>query len=1054
MSTAEALNQIRNLEVLNSGFSLVGRQVKLGDFKGVVSQYKPLEDAFDIQFEVNGPAFPVSRATLESIILPSAPRQQSANDIAIKGQAPPPPPPPPQGMPPPPPPPPHSMFNTSPTSATTTAGINNLGASNIDLSQQIQLLKQQQQQTMQNANMNPFLFSNPSPNMSANLMQNPFNLLNTSSLVHSQQHDNGFGSSASSSPADTPPRTFRRTNSLPNLNLAALNQPQSQSIQPPASSLVPPSLASSSLASSSLTSPSLASLSSPTNNFHQPSSLLGQMNQKQKQQRRHSALLQQRYNSGHVSGGTLLGGINSFLNANRGSLDVLEEEEKHGMFYNLQTPTSITKTSMLHSTGQPQAPDKLSMMGFNSLDIPSSAKAGTASRTLADSTTTKTGVFKIMHSCYRCMSGMSGRQDAYYGANMIPVYSFIEKSLQTPSNINAARLSALRSRFLMKRTLSQVKDLLPCPPEKYIVNSITTACPICGRAIALNKLASHENWCKHLECSHGEIGASIAARFRALDKNFADQVPELKLEVEKPEADISKKDKYSWVDVEKRADMAPVDCSIFDTPSCLVPFTSRFHWHAIMFDQLLSETALQPNSVLTQELVTTGLLHYGIDLDAPHRFRRLVDFQENMMRSSRVAFSVYSNKHHPDLVSNPKSKEIESMNIHVNVSAQRVMSDLMNVNPNKSSSKLPSLFNAVRSCYKDNTVKYFSEIELEVAKIDGARSVNALRLVILRRRQLMMKTLKDVIDKITHSSDPSDMFPKEDELVINPAAYVVNILYTTCPLCKEMVYSESDSLHDDSWCRHLETNHGDYGQAIAVRYRALERNLEEAEIPKIVNSVGSLKLQVPFTESERIDMAPLREEPTNENKLIPMMNKIDWRALMFDDMLTNNVLTSESVLTQEIVVMGLFYFGLVNQRSPQKFGQYPQLQGFQKLVHETSSSAYDVYCGVGIKEGELGSSHTRGRPVHATTAVIRKYHHYGLSHKSLQRNDRRSDKKSRRKSEIFTSSKGSLTLKRKNSVTKGLPRRRRSSVEPVFLNAPGQGLIFQPVSYVPIKENM
>ena len=33
-------------------FSLVGRKVKLGDFFGVVSQYKPLEDSFDIQFEV------------------------------------------------------------------------------------------------------------------------------------------------------------------------------------------------------------------------------------------------------------------------------------------------------------------------------------------------------------------------------------------------------------------------------------------------------------------------------------------------------------------------------------------------------------------------------------------------------------------------------------------------------------------------------------------------------------------------------------------------------------------------------------------------------------------------------------------------------------------------------------------------------------------------------------------------------------------------------------------------------------------------------------------
>eukprot|EP00510_Aplanochytrium_minuta_P004266 CAMPEP_0184012824 /NCGR_PEP_ID=MMETSP0954-20121128/4657_1 /TAXON_ID=627963 /ORGANISM="Aplanochytrium sp, Strain PBS07" /LENGTH=1056 /DNA_ID=CAMNT_0026292915 /DNA_START=183 /DNA_END=3354 /DNA_ORIENTATION=- len=1053
MSTAETLNQIRNLEVLNSGFSLVGRKVKLGDFFGVVSQYKPLEDSFDIQFEVNGPAFPVTRATLQSIILPPIPKQ---GENGPQNGAPPPPPPPPQGVPPPPPPgPPPSMFNSAQSHS---RGINTIGA-NLDLNQQMHLLKQQHQ-GVRTGNMNPYMFTNPSAGMPSQLMQNPGN--------------DSFGQATSSPATTSGTRSFRRTNSLPNLNLAAVSP---NAPQPPQAPLPP--------------------IPSPTNSFHQSSSFLGmKASRKQQQRRRHSQILQRKYNSGHVTGGLL--NMNSLLNSNVGQLEnVMEiEEEKHGInvLGGLQTaPIQIGKSNMLHSIGQASGHSKVSagFLGLGPRETKPSPPA--SSRKLADATTTKTGVFKTMHSCYRCMSGMSGRQDAYYGANMIPVYSFIEKSLQTPSNINAARLSALRSRYLMKRTLQQVKDILPCPPEKYIINSITTACPICGRAIALNKLASHENWCKHLECSHGEIGASIAKRFRALDKNLGDKIPELKTEVkDEPKPTNGRKkggsNQYSWVDIEKRADMAPLDTSIFDTPECLVPFTTRFHWQAIMFDQLLSEGALLPYSVLTQELVAFGFQYYGLELKQKHRFKRLVNFQESIMRASRAAFSVYSNgdeRLHPDLITitdgdNTKANDLNAMNIQNNVSAQRVMSDLMNVKKEESESKkvpssveIPALqrwIKTVRSCYAEQDGISFSSIEASLIKEGGTQAVNALRLIVLRRRQLLVKTLKDVIDFLPAASDPSDLFPREAELSLNPAAYVVNVLYTMCPLCQEIVESESDCVHDDSWCKHLETKHGAVGSAIAARYRALERNENENDIPEITSHKEAIVLQRPLT--ERSDLAPLKEDPSTRNldepraQLIPLITKIDWRALMFDDLLIQTALTPESVLTQEIVVMGLFYFGLVNQRSPQKFGQYPQLQAFQKLVHETSSSAYDVYCGVGIKEGELGSSHTRGRPVHATKHVIRRYNHYGLSHKSLQRNDRRNEKKNRRSSEMFRFSKNgkgrraseiigsdsplSMNLKRKGMAANTLSRRRRSSVEPVFHTGPTSGL---PVTYIPIKEN-
>lgn len=484
-----------------------------------------------------------------------------------------------------------------------------------------------------------------------------------------------------------------------------------------------------------------------------------------------------------------------------------------------------------------------------------------------------------------------------------------------------------------------------------MINSITTACPMCGRAIALNKLASHENWCKHLECSHGSTGASIAARFRAFDKNSP--AP--------PQISTSFTD---WVFVDKRNDMAPLDLQITERTRNLVPFTSHIHWHAVMFHQLMVEEALSADSILVQELVVKGIEYYGLNIDAESRFRSLFNFQKELSKFS-LTFSAYA-KEHVDVINMSKPDVLPSV----------------------------SWSEMIRAQYKAHETSYpsFESIEQAINRVGGKQAVNALRVLVLRNRQILKSTFEVIGYKGT--CQISD--------------FVVNAYITCCPLCNEEVRASSCDLGDDSLCLHFESAHGNLGKQLANVYRHLDKS--QGGVPQI--SSGSLNLPQLKVLEVRPDLAKVYAHSFGSG-IIPLRYEcIDWKGLVFDNLLTNHILSPCSVLTQEIVVIGLFYFGLVNQRSPQKFGQYPQLQTFQKGLHEFSSTGYDLYCGAGIKEGELGSSHTRGRPVQATKDVISRYHHYGLSHKSLQRNDRkRQSPKNTRSNAKFPGAKGQ---KRKN----------------------------------------
>ena len=454
---------------------------------------------------------------------------------------------------------------------------------------------------------------------------------------------------------------------------------------------------------------------------------------------------------------------------------------------------------------------------------------------------------------------------------------------------------------------------------------------MCGRAIALNKLASHENWCKHLECSHGSTGASIAARFRAFDKN-ADNPPPVDKEYTK------------WVNVEKRNDMAPLDLEINKSNRKLVPFTSNLHWHAVMFHQLMLEDALSPNSILAQELIVKGLKHYGLRIDAKARFHKLFQFQQGLSKFSST-FEAYAVEH-VDII---HDQEPETPHSAAWARAIHLLYESTGDNP-------PS----------------FQSIELAVLKAGGKKAVSAGRLLTIRNRQ----NLKAALEAVGYTINTSQI-----------RNVVVNVYITCCPLCGEEVRTRSCDLGDDTLCQHLERSHGGFGKEIARIYRLLDR-CERARSADGCSRYGLPELKAI---EERQDLAQAYEDGFKDEDGIVSLKYdcIDWRGLLFDNLLTNKSLSPCSVLTQEIVVLGLFYFGLVNQRSPQKFGQYPQLQIFQKGLHEYSSTGYDLYCGAGIKEGELGSSHTRGRPVQATKDVISRYHHYGLSHKSLQRNDRK-----------------------------------------------------------------
>jgi hypothetical protein len=207
-----------------------------------------------------------------------------------------------------------------------------------------------------------------------------------------------------------------------------------------------------------------------------------------------------------------------------------------------------------------------------------------------------------------------------------------------------------------------------------------------------------------------------------------------------------------------------------------------------------------------------------------------------------------------------------------------------------------------------------------------------------------------------------------------------------CPFCGCAVAATTLAVDEPAWLEHLGT-HGEEGVLVARRFRAAATavNVGAGAGAEPAPATQAAARAAVAAAAARVDAAPVNEAPDAFCKgVLPLCSRFDWRALLLHVLLERGLLLPTSVLCQEIVVLGLFFFGLVNQRSPQKFGQYPQLQAFQTQLHRASPTAYKLYCG-GIKDGALGQLHIRGKPVPVTTAVLQAYHHYGLSSKSMHR---------------------------------------------------------------------
>mmetsp|Transcript_9492 Transcript_9492/g.17898 ORF Transcript_9492/g.17898 Transcript_9492/m.17898 type:complete len:817 (+) Transcript_9492:1065-3515(+) len=606
---------------------------------------------------------------------------------------------------------------------------------------------------------------------------------------------------------------------------------------------------------------------------------------------------------------------------------------------------------------------------------------------------TKTQVFKMMHACYKRDNERAVRQDAFYRGNVIPKYEAIEAAMETPTNVNAGRISTLRSRHLMMKTLSEVADFLPWSAMCYIVNCITSACPLCGRSIALNKLASYENWCKHLDL-HGTLGNQISDRFRALDKNQP-FLPSINRELAAT---------ATWAHVDLRADTAPYDDSIYLTGTSLVPFTSHFHWQSVMFAQLIQENAVVPSSVLCQELVVFGLTYLGVPFSKDRHFYALEDFQRRIQSISSSAFNEYIGVpdhtgspltgRHISIIQDGSSTQADYSVDPKPVSEPSILfetslfGDGFGTGSPDTSSRMHGIFDDVtkqwynKGEYLAEDVPTFEQLEgMFHSRTDKVQIINILRIITLHQREVVGQTFAELVN----SNDVGQF-------------YVLNAFISVCPVCGTCFRCSSLALDNDTWLEHLEggcrssiaAEHQNLARQAATRYKELAANKVHRATPCV--SLASFQegdAQLCPPPMARVDIAPMNTKIPSTSLggvgVIPLTNRLNWRALLLDILLVDEKLRSTSILTQEIVVMGLFYFGLVNQRSPQKFGQYPQLQSFQRDLHRHSHAAYDIYCGIGIKEGDIGSSHTRGKPVSVTQSVIHKYNHYGLSHKSLKR---------------------------------------------------------------------
>ncbi|GBG33047.1 Hypothetical Protein FCC1311_092712 [Hondaea fermentalgiana] len=642
----------------------------------------------------------------------------------------------------------------------------------------------------------------------------------------------------------------------------------------------------------------------------------------------------------------------------------------------------------------------------------------TASAAKPSQGNTKTEIFAQVHSCYRPSDGPKGSEST------VPTYAEIENKLALDNNINAARVATLRCRAIMRKTLEPALHLVsPDFAERVVVNCITALCPLCGRTIALNKLGSLENWCKHLSL-HGSIGDSLARRYRAFDKN-AQIVDELH--------EIDQAVVLAWTALKPRPDAAPQN---EDPRLCLpnrVPMNSSINWEVLVYSQLLNEGAFDYRSIVSQELMAAGFQAYGIPFHGPTHLAVLTDMQSRLEVVSGNALAAYLGEtevHHVNVL---KTKRLSGQNDALkteNKDAQEDKSDgavacASSSSSSSSSTALTSpcpsvslrgmdalsraiwcarylvsersrqIAQVVKDCYKgidvDGKVTVdYATIEERLDELDRVESAStalpmvrardAFRLVCTRRRQIADHALCEI-------------FPDDVERTRYGARIAINSMVVVCPFCEKHYFAETFALDHAGYLEHLRTCTVNPAatKAFAARLVAFGTNAEDLVCPSLLGTCtkadffpsvppGPGVLRNDTLPPPRADVA-LSASNVDANLALRM----DWSALMFEALMRAGVLSGKSVLTQEIVALGLFFFGLVNQRSPQKFGQYPQLHSFQVALHRAGPQGYDEYCGLGIRDQHLGSSHIRGRPVAVTSSILRAYRHLGLSAKSLKR---------------------------------------------------------------------
>lgn len=245
---------------------------------------------------------------------------------------------------------------------------------------------------------------------------------------------------------------------------------------------------------------------------------------------------------------------------------------------------------------------------------------------------TKAEIFKLIRSFYVNVGSKTQN---------FPKYSDFEAKLKTTTHINATRLSTLRARNLIRKTLEPLKGNLTCVPEKYIVNCLINICPLCGASIFLNKLGSHINWFKHLISCHGEVGEIIVSRFEFFETNQDEKITTLRQ---------FKDTSVIFKNVGYRKDSAPIEEKA-KIPE-LVPFTTKVCLETLLLNSLLREGVFITKFILLQEVLVFTLLKYEIvDLfSLKNLFPEMLNFQLIMKDTSKEAFIYYTKSGHPNLL--------------------------------------------------------------------------------------------------------------------------------------------------------------------------------------------------------------------------------------------------------------------------------------------------------------------------------------------------------------------------------------------------------------------